>query len=687
MSKRTKFLLGIGVIAALVIGFQVAAYAVHDEVFQLEGNAVDDTTATEPDDWENVLDDPDLLPDGADETSFVAEPNPATTFFTGGGSKDPQDIPNWLWKNDTGGLPDKANIRDSYAASYTVGTPERELLYFGADRFDASGDAAIAFWFLQDEVSLDPPPPPSGTATGDFIGQHQEGDVLVISNFSNGGTVSTITVYSWDPSCTKATNNNPQTDDCGAANLRVETTSTDANCDSPNPDSACAIVNSETEEAPWDFLDKDGNTDFQKGEFFEGGIDLTALDLDDQCFATALAETRTSTSPTSVLKDFTIGPFGACGSSVVTTPEDGNGVPIPINQQTGKREISIGTGSVQVKDSAAVTVDGTTTWAGSVKFFLCKIETQGQQTCASGGAEIAPAQAVSNTTSTVESAAATVTAAGNYCWRAEFTSTTPGVPPSSDSTAGECFTVTPVTPTLTTNASGNVNLGNPITDTATLTGTANKPGTGGTPTPSINPTTPGAAAGGTITFRLYGPDDATCSNAPVFTSSAVPVTGDGTYGPVSFTPTAAGTYRWVATYSGDLPNTNAKAGACNDANENVTVTSVKSSMTSTQSFIPNDSATVSAPAGGNLAGTVKFELFENATCSGTPIYTTNPEVPVSGTSPQTVSTNNTTVSTTSANVSWRLTYDSTNPAQQDIPATCLEKTALTIDNGGTATSP
>jgi hypothetical protein len=52
-----------------------------------------------------------------------------------------------------------------------------------------------------------------------------------------------------------------------------------------------------------------------------------------------------------------------------------------------------------------------------------------------------------------------------------------------------------------------------------------------------------------------------------------------------------------------------------------------------------------------------------------------------------VSTTNTTVSTTAANVSWRLSYDSTNPAQKDIPATCLEKSTLTIDNGGIATSP
>jgi hypothetical protein len=52
-----------------------------------------------------------------------------------------------------------------------------------------------------------------------------------------------------------------------------------------------------------------------------------------------------------------------------------------------------------------------------------------------------------------------------------------------------------------------------------------------------------------------------------------------------------------------------------------------------------------------------------------------------------VSTTNTTVSTTAANVSWRLTYTSANPAQRSIPATCLEKTALTIDNDGTVSSP
>jgi hypothetical protein len=56
VNKRTKFLLGIGVIAALVVGWQVAAFAVHDTgAFELEGNAKNGL-AGDPagDDWDNV---------------------------------------------------------------------------------------------------------------------------------------------------------------------------------------------------------------------------------------------------------------------------------------------------------------------------------------------------------------------------------------------------------------------------------------------------------------------------------------------------------------------------------------------------------------------------------------------------------------------------------------------------------
>jgi uncharacterized repeat protein (TIGR01451 family) len=112
--------------------------------------------------------------------------------------------------------------------------------------------------------------------------------------------------------------------------------------------------------------------------------------------------------------------------------------------------------------------------------------------------------------------------------------------------------VAKASPAVTTNASASIVLGaGSLSDSATLSG-------GSSPT-------------GTITFNLYGPDNATCSGTPVFTSTKT-VSGNGTYTSDSFTPTAAGTYRWIANYSGDA-NNNATANNCNEANENVTVIS------------------------------------------------------------------------------------------------------------------
>jgi hypothetical protein len=86
-------------------------------------------------------------------------------------------------------------------------------------------------------------------------------------------------------------------------------------------------------------------------------------------------------------------------------------------------------------------------------------------------------------------------------------------------------------------------------DTATLSG-------------AVNP-------GGTIQFRLFGPNNATCSGSPIFTS-VQSVAGNGSYSSTSFSPTAPGTYNWVAAYSGDGTNP-AVATACGDANESFTV--------------------------------------------------------------------------------------------------------------------
>jgi hypothetical protein len=691
IKKRTWRVLGAASALVLAMGIAIpAALAVHDTgAFELDGNATN-AAATPGDDWDNVchqvLGNDCSTTDntnGATAVDWVAEPNLNSTIFTGGGSKDPQEISNWQWKNGAGGLPDKDNLLHSFAARYSLpstgattgtcpsGTALKcELLYFGSDRYDNSGDAQQGFWFFQNEITL------NGTTSGTFNGLHKEGDLLVVSDFSNGGTTSTITVYSWDPTCTKAAGPNPTAGQCGDANLRVLATSTNASCNGAGTgDKFCGLVNASTITMPWSFTDKSGtlNNGALNGEFYEGGVNLSQLGLADRCFQSVASETRSSTSTTATLKDFILGKFGACKTEVHTTPKDADGNGIPAGG------LSIGTGSVQVTDQATVTVTGTTTWTGNLQFSLCG---PAAAACATGGTAIGSPISISNTpTQPISSVKATVTSVGTYCWRADFTSTTTGVPNGSDGSATECFTVNPVTPQLSTQAgAGPVDLGQPITDEATLTETANKPGT-----PVINPTTAGGPAGGTIIFTAYGPDSCT---TVAFTSDPVSVSGDATYGPVSFTPTAPGTYHWAAVYSGDPPNTNGTSHNldCSDTNEDVVVTSVPSSMTTAQSFIPNDSATVSASQGGNLAGSVTFKAFENADCSGgSPIV--NETVNVAGASPKTVSTTNTTVSTTAAHVSWLVSYDSTNPAQEDIPATCFEKTDLTIDNDGTVSSP
>ena len=83
------------------------------------------------------------------------------------------------------------------------------------------------------------------------------------------------------------------------------------------------------------------------------------------------------------------------------------------------------------------------------------------------------------------------------------------------------------------------------------------------------------------------------------------VNGNGDYPSSIFTPEQAGTYRWIAGYSGDL-NNNAAAGACNDPNESFTVapTQRRSLTVATEGsgsgFV--DSAPAGIDCGRNAAG-------------------------------------------------------------------------------------
>ena len=165
-----------------------------------------------------------------------------------------------------------------------------------------------------------------------------------------------------------------------------------------------------------------------------------------------------------------------------------------------------------------------------------------------------------------------------------------------------------------------------LSDTATLTGTARRPGTGGlggaeTIAPgSISPTTQGLLANGSISFTAFGPNS--CGTTAMTTTTRT-VLGDGTYPTaqqtaVGFVPTAVGEYIFVASYDGSSPNTNAQPGvtcANQPSNEKVTVSGA-ASISTAQRWLPNDTAHVTSPTGTTLAGTVTFTLHNTADCTG-----------------------------------------------------------------------
>jgi hypothetical protein len=490
-------------LALMLTAMGGAALAVHDDgVFELDGNAVDDGAG---DDWENIFDNTDT----ADATTEIQFDGRGPTIFTGGGSKD--DLNTTGWKHKSGSVPDKDELLDAYAARYG------DVVYFGADRYDASGAAALGFWFFQEEV---------GAQTGGSFGpgQHADGDILILSDFSVGGGTVTIRVFQWNgPGGTIA----GQGAINGVLDLLAGTSDPSvgivADCDTiGDPHDFCATVNDGDEDSPWPFDPKDGANDvFAAGEFYEGGLDLGAFpELAGVCFTSFLAETRTSPSVGSQLKDFVGGNFEDCVATVDTTPSDANGDPLP--------SITLGD---EIHDHAVVTGTGSTDApTGTMDFYICSPAQLTGGVCATGGTEVnGPIGADSVTlvqigttaSSEATSSAFEPTSVGTWCWRGEY-SGDDLYDPAEDSSAGECFTVTDVASTTTAQKW----LPN---DTATVTSSG------------------GSAIAGNVVFQLY--ESADCTGTAVFTSTPIPVAGGVAVSNNTTYYTTVKTISWKATFT------------------------------------------------------------------------------------------------------------------------------------------
>jgi uncharacterized repeat protein (TIGR01451 family) len=198
----------------------------------------------------------------------------------------------------------------------------------------------------------------------------------------------------------------------------------------------------------------------------------------------------------------------------------------------------------------------------------------------------------------------TPTAAGTYYWTADYTSSDANNANAAETCGSDHETVTvgPAAPSISTAASADVTLGDgkSLTDTATLAG--------------------GHDPQGSVVFKLYNTAD--CSNAAVFTSDPVTVNGDADYTSApAYTPTAAGTYYWTASYTSSDNNNSNVAEGCGGQHESVVVspagpslaTAASADVTLGDGKTLTDTATLSG--GHNPQGSIVFKLYSDSQCS------------------------------------------------------------------------
>src|SRR5207249_5882128 len=144
-------------------------------------------------------------------------------------------------------------------AAYTDPSNGHLILYAGLNRFDNSGDATAGFWFFKNNIGKNPKVTTNGGHP--FVGTHTDGDILLVSDFTVGGSTSTIKVFRWT--------GNDATGGLVALNNG-----------NPISGDTFAIVNGAAVSVPWSYTNKSGQHSPAAGEFLEEGVDLTALGLD-----------------------------------------------------------------------------------------------------------------------------------------------------------------------------------------------------------------------------------------------------------------------------------------------------------------------------------------------------------------------------------------------------------------------
>jgi hypothetical protein len=146
------------------------------------------------------------------------------------------------------------------------------------------------------------------------------------------------------------------------------------------------------------------------------------------------------------------------------------------------------------------------------------------------------------------------------------------------------------------------------------------------------------SASGSVTFNLYGAQDASCANPPVATSLGGLSVGQPSSVAYSqpYTVTQVGTYHWMDKYNGDS-NDQGATSPCSA--EPVQVTQATVQMTTNP--LPGPSVAVGTSisdeaevTGGYLpaagGATVTFNLYSNSSCTGSPVLTSTGQLNAGG---------------------------------------------------------
>ena len=645
------------------------ALAAVDDHFELDGDVLDNNGA-DPDWGAPGTNSIFVLPSGystsnPDTTPPVARTPLPTTFFDAGfavdfipgstgdktsftSSKDIDNVSAWKCKSESNPT-DKGDIQNAYAAVATDPNTGNLLLYFGMEKNAPNGNNNMGVWFLQDgSVGCDGVGAPGSGRP--FTGAHVDGDILLVAAFTNGGSTPQITAYQWD-------------------NNALVSKATGGACGSASSADLCAITNDTTNvTTPWQTTNKGSSTPQNKtgqgtllnaDQFYEGAVDLTANDLatdpetgDPICVNRFLFNTRSSQETTATLYDFAAGDVQTCANPEISTLlYQENGVTDTALPADGDHTVTL---PASVYDTATIT-GGFPVTNGTVTYSLW---TDNACTVASDDPEFTNGTNESTVNIAGDgtipaSETLSFTTADSYWWKAHYE---PGAGSRNDAADSDCTSepliIETRSPSISTDASDNITIGNGATfnDVATITG-GYFPASG-TPAP------------GTVTFKLYGPFGAadtitssSCTDAKLISGTTEDKNAtrvndtSATATSSSYTPTAVGKYQWTAKYNGNAQNEATATFGCGDTTEQVVVSPATPTIATT--MLLSDRAKVTGVAGaGTIAGTVDFTLYKSLDCTGTVAY-----------GPATVTLNSSGEATTAAatavaagNYSWKVQF-------------------------------